>query len=172
MKFIFSRLKNILKASLDYLGGVSNKKSDSFDADFFLKLHKEMFGDVWDWAGKIRTAELNFGVNAYLVSTELKKLTDDLSFWHENKTFNAIEISARLHHRAVVIHPFLNGNGRWSRMLANIYLKQNELKPTKWNEDLLAQENIHRGDYIQALKQADNGDYELLIKLQGNLVGG
>jgi fido (protein-threonine AMPylation protein) len=51
MKFIFSRLKNILKASLDYLGGVSNKKSDSFDADFFLKLHKEMFGDVWDWAG-------------------------------------------------------------------------------------------------------------------------
>jgi hypothetical protein len=30
-------------------------------------------------------------------------------------------------------------------MLANIYLKQNELKPTKWNEDLLAQENIHRG---------------------------
>jgi Fic family protein len=72
----------------------------------------------------------------------------------------------------VVIHPFLNGNGRWSRMLANIYLKQNELKLTKWNEDLLAQENIHRGDYIQALKQADNGDYELLIKLQGNLVGG
>jgi fido (protein-threonine AMPylation protein) len=49
-----------------------------------------MFGDVWDWAGKIRTAELNFGVNAYLVSTELKKLTDDLSFWHENKTFNII----------------------------------------------------------------------------------
>jgi hypothetical protein len=46
-------------------------------------------------------------------------------------------------------------------MLANIYLKQNELKPTKWNEDLLAQENIHRGDYIQALKQADNGGQKL-----------
>jgi hypothetical protein len=45
----------------------------------------------------------------------------DLSFWHENKTFNAIEISARLHHRAVVIHPFLNGNGRWSRMLDHHY---------------------------------------------------
>jgi fido (protein-threonine AMPylation protein) len=47
-------------------------------------------------------------LSSYLVSTELKKLTDDLSFWHENKTFNAIEISARLHHRTVVIHPFLN----------------------------------------------------------------
>jgi hypothetical protein len=28
------------------------------------------------------------------------------------------------------------------------------------------------GCFTVALKQADNGDYELLIKLQGNLVGG
>ena len=166
----FFEAQNILKASLDYLGGMPNKKSASFNTDFFLKLHKEMFGDVWDWAGKIRTVELNFGVKAYLVSTELKKLADDLDFWQSNKSFDAIEIAARLHHRAVVIHPFLNGNGRWSRMLANIYLKQNNLSPTKWNENLLAKENIHRGDYIQALKQADNGDYEGLIKMQGNLV--
>jgi Fic-DOC domain mobile mystery protein B len=120
----FFEAQNILKASLDYWGGVPNKKSASLDTDFFLKLHKEMFGNVWDWAGKIRTVELNFGVKAYLVSTELKKLADDLNFWHENKTFSTIEISARLHHRAVAIHPFINGNGRWSRMLANIYLKQ------------------------------------------------
>jgi Fic-DOC domain mobile mystery protein B len=165
----FLEAQNILKASLDYLGGTPNKKSASFDASFFLKLHKEMFGDVWDWAGKIRMVELNFGVKAYLVSTELKNLADDLDFWQSNKSFDAIEIAARLHHRAVVIHPFLNGNGRWSRMLANIYLKQNGLSPTKWNENLLAKENVHRGDYIQALKQADNGNYEVLIKMQGNL---
>ncbi len=165
----FFEAQNILKASLDYLGGMPNKKSASFDANFFLKLHEEMFDDVWDWAGKIRMVELNFGVKAYLVSTELKKLADDLDFWQSNKSFDVIEIAARLHYRAVVIHPFLNGNGRWSRMLANIYLKQNDLSPTKWNENLLAKENIHRGDYIQALKRADNGDYEGLIKMQGNL---
>jgi Fic-DOC domain mobile mystery protein B len=165
----FLEAQNILKASLDYLGGIPNKKSASFDADFFLKLHKEMLGDVWDWAGKIRTVELNFGVKAYLVSIEIKKLTDDLNFWHKNKTFGIIEISARLHHRAVIIHPFLNGNGRWSRMLANIYLKQNGLSATGWNENLLAKENIHRDEYIKALKEADSGDYELLITLQGNL---
>ncbi len=165
----FFEAQNILKASLDYWGGVPNKKSASLDTDFFLKLHKEMFGNVWDWAGKIRTVELNFGVKAYLVSTELKKLADDLNFWHENKSFDVMEIATRLHHRVVVIHPFLNGNGRWSRMLANIYLKQNNLSPTKWNEDFLAKENIHRSDYIQALKQADNSDYEFLIKFQGNL---
>jgi len=34
----------------------------------------------------------------------------------------------------------------------------------------LAKENPHRDDYIQALKKADNGDYEDLIKLQGNML--
>ncbi len=167
----FFEAQNILKVSIDYLGGVLSKKSASFDTNFFLKLHKEMFGDVWDWARKIRAVELNFGVKAYLVSTEIKKLADDLHFWQSNNSFDIIEIATRLHYRGVVIHPFLNGNGRWSRMLANIYLKQNGLEPTKWNEYLLAKENVHRGDYIQALKQADSGDYEPLIKMQGNLVG-
>jgi len=53
-------------------------------------------------------------------------------------------------------------------MLANIYLKQNGLQPTKWNENLLSKENLHRDDYIKALKSADNGDYRELIILQGN----
>jgi Fic-DOC domain mobile mystery protein B len=161
--------KNILQPTLKYLNSKPSKNLAPFDYGFFLNLHQEMFGNVWQWAGKIRTVELNFGVKAYQISSELRKLVDDLDFWHENKSFNIIEITARLHHRAVVIHPFLNGNGRWSRMLANIYLKQNGLEPTKWNEDLLAKENVHRGDYIQALKQADNGDYKPLIKIQGNL---
>jgi len=55
-------------------------------------------------------------------------------------------------------------------MLANIYLKQNGLQPTRWNENLLSKENLHRDDYIKALKQADNGDYSALIEMQGNRV--
>ena len=129
-----------------------------------------MFGDVWDWASKLRHAELSIGVKAYLVSIEIKKLVDDLAFWEANQTFDTIEIASRIHHRAVQIHPFLNGNGRWSRMLANIYLKQNGLEPTKWNEDLLSKENLDRDRYIQALKQADQGDYSDLVRLQSNML--
>jgi len=128
-----------------------------------------MFGDVWEWAGKLRQVELSIGVKAYLVSTEIKKLIDNLAYWEQNKSFDVVEIAARLHHRAVQIHPFLNGNGRWSRMLANIYLKQNGLSPTRWNENLLSKENLHRDDYIKALKQADDGEYGDLIALQGNI---
>ena len=160
--------KNILQATLKYLADKPDKTSAPFTFEWFLQLHYEMFGDVWNWAGKLRQVELSIGVKAYLVSTELKILVDDLSYWNEHKGFDVIEIAARLHHRAVQIHPFKNGNGRWSRMLANIYLKRNGLQPTKWNEDLLSKENPHRDDYIEALKSADNGDYCKLIEMQGH----
>ena len=161
---------NITKATLKYLSAKPDNKIAPFSFEWFLLLHKEMFGAVWDWAGKLRQVELSIGVKAYLVSTELKKLVDDSEYWHNNKSFEVIEIAARIHHRAVQIHPFKNGNGRWSRMLANIYLKQNGLSPTKWNENLLAKENLHRDDYIESLKEADNGDYSKLIELQSNRI--
>lgn len=162
--------KNITKATLKYLSLVPDKKLAPFSFEWLLLLHKEMFGEVWEWAGKLRQVELSIGVKAYLVSTEIKKLVDDLEFWEQNKSFDVIETASRIHHRAVQIHPFLNGNGRWSRMLANIYLKQNGLQPTRWNENLLSKENLERDDYIKALKKADDGDYRDLIKLQANTI--
>ena len=162
--------KNITKATLKYLSATPNQKLAPFSYEWLMTLHKDMFGDVWDWAGKFRQVELSIGIKAYLVSTEIKKLVDDLAFWHEHKSFEVVEIASRLHHRAVHIHPFLNGNGRWSRMLANIYLKQNGLQPTKWDENLLSKENLHRDDYINALKSADEGDYSDLIKMQSNIL--
>ncbi len=162
--------KNITKATIKYFSKTPDRKIAPFSYEWFLELHREMFGDVWEWAGKIRQVELSIGVKAYLVSTELKKLVDDLSYWNEHKSFGVVEIAARLHHRAVRIHPFQNGNGRWSRMLANIYLKQNGLNPTQWNEDLLSKENPHRDDYISALKLADGGDYSQLAKLQSKII--
>lgn len=160
--------KNITKATLKYFSRKPDRKIAPFSFEWFLQLHCEMFGDIWDWAGKLRQVELSIGVKAYLVSTELKKLVDDLEFWHEKKSFDIVEIASRIHHRAVQIHPFKNGNGRWSRMLSNIYLIQNGSSPTKWNENLLAKENLQRDDYIESLKLADNGDYSKLIELQSN----
>lgn len=162
--------KNITRATLKYLSAKPDAKIAPFSFEWFLDLHKEMFGEVWDWAGKLRQVELSIGVKAYLISTELKNLVDDLEYWHKNKSFDVIEIASRIHHRAVQIHPFKNGNGRWSRMLTNIYLKQNGLSPTKWNENLLSKENPHRDDYIESLKKADNGNYSNLIKLQSNTI--
>ena len=70
-----------------------------------------------------------------------------------------------LHHLAVQFHPFLNGNGRWSRMLANIWLKRNRRPVTEWPEQVIGRESPVRGEYLQAIRAADEGDYEPLFEL-------
>jgi len=156
---------NIALATIKYLSAPPSKKIAPFSYEWLQQLHEEMFGNVWDWAGKFRHVELSIGIKAYLVPTALKELSDDIAYWDNNKTFDIYETATHIHHRAVQIHPFQNGNGRWSRMLANIYLRQNGSMPVKWQEDLLAQENPKRDEYIKALKSADDGDYQKLIEM-------
>ncbi len=161
----FKEAENIANVTIKYLSSIPSKKEAPFSYEWMIDLHKEMFGYVWEWAGKLRQIELSIGIQAYRISTELKNLSDDVLFWDKNKTYETYEISARLHHRAVQIHPFQNGNGRWSRMLADIYMRQNSLMPVQWQEELLSSENSNRDRYIQALKKADEGKYEELIEM-------
>ena len=156
---------NIALATLKYLSAPPSKKVAPFTYEWLSQLHEEMFANVWDWAGKFRQVELSIGIKAYQVPTAVKELADGIAYWDKHNTFDLYETATRIHHRAVQIHPFKNGNGRWSRMLANIYLRQNGSMPVKWQEDLLSKENLKRDTYIQALKSADNGEYQKLIEM-------
>ncbi len=49
--------------------------------DYLLRLHKEMFGDVWKWAGKYRQSDLNIGVSSHRIRTDLRQLYDEVLRW-------------------------------------------------------------------------------------------
>lgn len=133
------------------------------------RLHREMFGDVWTWAGKFRREDLNIGITWYQIEPSLENLLEDLREWTKSD-LGIVEQSAMLHHRAVQIHPFPNGNGRWARMLANILLKQNGHSPIRWPEDLIGSESAIRSEYLDAVRAADQGDYEPLVSLHRRYV--
>ena len=59
----------------------------------------------------------------FLVSKEM----EDFFIWYEtNKTsLHPIVLAAELHERIVTIHPFIDGNGRTSRLIMNLILLQN-----------------------------------------------
>lgn len=123
-----------------------------------------MFGDVWDWAGAVRTQDVNIGSPFYNVLGELQWLLDDLHSWSSH-TMDMVEQSARLHHRAVQIHPFQNGNGRWSRLLSNIWLKLHGSPVVEWPESVVGETSTIREEYLAAVKAADDGDYASLIAM-------
>jgi len=76
-----------------------------------------------------------------------------------------VEQSARLHHRAVLIHPFQNGNGRWARMLANIWLKHHRAPIISWPERIIENTSEIRSRYISAIQAADRHEYDALIAM-------
>lgn len=156
--------RNILKAVIKYLARKPSRVARFADFNWYLRLHKEMFGEVWVWAGQPRTCNLNMGVDWQQVQPMLYTLLGDLPAWGEYGT-SLIEQAAMLHHRAVWIHPFMNGNGRWSRMLANIWLKLHDQPPTAWPEEVIGTKSILRDEYLEAIKNADDGDYGSLIAL-------
>lgn len=158
--------QNILKPIVKYLGSKPSKKLAPFDLNWFQKLHEEMFCDVWKYAGDFRQEDLNIGCKWQNIQTELYQLEGDIVYWKENETYETLEIAVRIHFRAVHIHPFPNGNGRWSRLLGNIYLKQNDHPLVKWPEETIGVEkSIARDAYLSAVKKADTGDLSYLIGL-------
>jgi Fic-DOC domain mobile mystery protein B len=88
--------------------------------DFVRTLHKRMYGDVWDWAGRFRKTEKNIGVPFYQIREKLHILLEDATVWINQKAYLPDEIAIRVKHRIVAIHCFPNGNGRHSRMMGDI----------------------------------------------------
>lgn len=155
--------RNIRKPVLKYLAGKPSSRLAPFDLTWAIKLHAEMFGDVWEWAGKARTAETNLGVPPREILPQLQVLLEDLHSWKEFG-HDIVDQSAWLHHRAVSIHPFLNGNGRWARLLANIWLKRHNHEVIRWPENTIGDKSAVRDDYLAAIIAADRGDYEPLFE--------
>jgi hypothetical protein len=62
-----------------------------------------------------------------------------------------------------------NGNGRWSRMLTNVWLLERQQTVVEWPKDLGETSPI-RKEYIDALKAADHGDLEPFIALHRRFI--
>ncbi|MBN1251204.1 MAG: mobile mystery protein B [Bacteroidales bacterium] len=132
--------------------------------DFIKEVHKKMFGKVWGWAGSFRNTNKNIGVDKYEIATTLKILLDDCHFWIENKTYQDDEIAVRFKHRLVKIHPFPNGNGRHSRLCADIIISHVFGKKVfSWSSSNLVAQSDVRKKYLDAIYKADKGNIEPLL---------
>jgi len=146
---------------------ISNKfsKEEILSEGFILLLHRKMFNEVWDWAGKIRKTNKNIGVDKYMIPVEIRSLIEDCRYWIENKVFDPDEIAIRFSHRIVQIHVFPNGNGRHSRLIADIIISNLFNKPVfTWGRNDLSKKGNFRKKYLDAIYQADMGIIQPLVE--------
>jgi len=152
---------NILKAQRWLF---SHKHSLLLTSDFMLKLHLKMFNETWKWAGEWRRHNTNIGVDWTQISSQISMLLGDVKYWTQNQSFIHDEIAALFHHRLVQIHPFSNGNGRFSRLITDALLVQLGEKRFSWGRSNLTEPTETRKRYIQALRAADSLDYKPLFE--------
>ena len=141
-----------------------SRRRNVLDEDFLHALHKRMIGSVWKWAGDVRTTPRNIGVEAWQIAPDLRQLLGDAQYWIEHQTYSPDEIAVRFHHRLVWIHPFPNGNGRFSRLAADLLAIQLGGDRFTWGSGNLVATAELRRRYIDALRAADNQVIEPLIE--------
>jgi len=132
---------------------------------FIQELHKRMYGRVWSWASEYRKTNKNIGVDKLDIPVALRSLIDDASYWLEHYVYEPEEFAIRFKHRLVSIHCFPNGNGRHSRMIADIIVEKIFHQPVfSWGSRTIPDEKESREKYLNALRKADKGDFDLLLK--------
>lgn len=142
----------------------SFKAENVFTEEFLKVLHKRMYGNVWKWAGVFRKTNKNIGVDKWFIPTELRTLLDDVKFWYTNSIYNPDETTIRFKHRLVSMHCFPNGNGRHSRLMADILIEKIYKQPHyTWGAGSLVRQGNQRNNYLSAIKEADKGDIQPLI---------
>lgn len=94
-----------------------------YDLSYWCALHKQLFGDLYDWAGQIRTVDIAKGNTRFCASrfieTEAHKLLLKLQeeqFLQKLPRGEFIEKLAEYYSELNALHPFRDGNGRAQRV--------------------------------------------------------
>lgn len=162
-----SELNEIEQIGIDRAGdwAFSRRRGDVLDEDFLCALHKRMFGEVWAWAGEFsKETGRNIGLDTWEIGPALRQLLGDVRYWIDHKSFPPDEIATRFHHRLVLIHPFPNGNGRLSRMAADLLIVQLGGQRFSWGRGNLVAISDLRKRYVDALRAADGQVIEPLLR--------
>ncbi len=121
-------------------------------------IHRVLFGGLYDFAGKIRTLNIAKGNFRFANSLYLKEVLAAVEKMPET-TFE--EIVAK-YVEMNVAHPFMEGNGRSTRIWLDMILKKRLHRVVQWDR-------IDKLQYLQAMERSAVNDLELRFLLLPNL---
>lgn len=154
-----------IEEAIKWTLGKKWKAENILTEEFVKELHYRMFKTVWVWAGEFRKSNKNIGVDKFQIGISLKQLIDDSKFWLEKSIHSHDEFAIHFKHRIVKIHCFANGNGRHSRLMADVVISHIfEKQIFTWNKVNLNSPGESRSSYLNALREADKGNINPLIE--------
>lgn len=125
--------------------------SDLLVDHFVRDLHARLYGPIWEWAGRWRRLDVNIGVAPERIAVELRESLGTIAYrWEHTDDWSAHELGIVVHAETVRIHPFIDGNGRSTRFLADLVFAAAQ-DPTESRYDW----DIDKPAYIGLLRAYD-----------------
>jgi Fic family protein len=145
------------------------KKKKELDEAVILEIHKIIVRNIQDTdAGRYRNANVMITTGAVHIPPSAAKIprlmTECMEWYYTHKSkVSVVELAAWVHYKLVYIHPFIDGNGRTSRLIMNLILLQNGYPPAV----IL---HIDRRKYYRVLQEADRERYHAYLNFIGRAV--
>ncbi len=140
------------------------RRPNPLEEAWLRRLHREMFGQSWRWAGQYRSSDKSIGADWRQIRMQVPALLADIAYQVEQRVDAVDLIAIRFHHRLISIHPFPNGNGRHARLITDVLIKQLGAPLFSWGgRTSLLDVSALRQRYIAALQRADRGDVSALL---------
>ena len=126
---------------------------DLLDDHFVRDLHRRLYAPVWEWGGRQRRRETNIGIAPEHIAVEMRNALDDLNYhWKHQTGMDARTLGIAAHAALVRIHPFVDGNGRVTRLLAELVYLAGQ---TGWEPVYTYDWEVDRATYIRLLREYD-----------------
>lgn len=120
--------------------------------EFIRELHRRLYGDIWTWAGRYRTQMVNIGIDPAHIASELRGSLETIHYrWTRTDDWTARELGIAVHADCVRIHPFVDGNGRTTRLLADLVFAAAQAENTVELYDW----QIGKARYVRLLREYD-----------------
>ena len=122
------------------------------------QIHKYLFDDLYNFAGKIREVNISKGGFRFANSLYLEDILPKIEQMPQNNFEQIIEKYVEMN----IAHPFLEGNGRTMRIWLDMMLKVKIKKVINW-------QNVSKENYLSSMERSPINDLELRTLLFKNL---
>jgi cell filamentation protein len=134
---------------------------DTFEVGTFeglAKIHKYLFDEIYDFAGKIRKVNISKGTFRFAPVMYLESALEYVSTMPQSNFDEIIEKYVEMN----VAHPFREGNGRSTRIWLDAILKKELHQVVDWSR-------VDKEDYLLAMERSPIKDVEIKVLLMNAL---
>ncbi|WP_259522555.1 Fic/DOC family protein [Shewanella baltica] len=148
-------------------------ESEHLSVDMLIEWHRKWLGNVYYWAGELRTVNMGKGGFEFTAASQIPKCLAQLELEYLSK-FNSLSLFTRdevvsylaeSHVEFILIHPFREGNGRLSRLILDVMVVKAGYLPLDygiWEQ--------HREFYFKSIQAGLGGDYQHMARLVNDVL--